>query len=81
MKRSIGFFAGLGLLLLLAGTLLGLWEWVQRRRFERLSEDLAAIAAEIQETAKLGRNADGSVGLIGKAATDQATDRGRPGKA
>jgi len=66
MRRSASLWAGLGLLLLLVGTLLGLWECFQRRRFERLSEDRAAIAAEIQETAKLGRNADGSVGLTGK---------------
>jgi hypothetical protein len=66
MRRGSGVLAGLALLLVLVGSIFGVWEWMQRRRFDRLSEELAAVAAEIQVSAKLGRDADGSVGLIGK---------------
>jgi len=66
MRRGAGVLAGLALLFVLAGSVLGVWEWMQRRRFDRLSEDLAAVAAEIQASAKLGRDAAGAVGLIGK---------------
>jgi hypothetical protein len=65
MRRGVGVLAGLALLLVLAGSVVGVWEWMQHRRFDRLSEELAAVTAEIQDSAKLGRDADGAVGLIG----------------